>query len=165
MPKIIRALLLAKFMIQAGDALPEFELPDSEGNLVRSSDLAGKKCVIYFYPRDFTPGCTREADEFTKMHQSFEDADIRVLGVSPDDTKSHEKFCAKMSIPYTLLSDSDKKMSEAFGVWSLKKFMGREYMGVNRTTFLVNADQKIFKVFTRVRPKGHAQQVLKSFTK
>lgn len=152
-------------MIQSGDTLPEFELPDSEGNLVRSSDLAGKKCVIYFYPRDFTPGCTTEADEFTKMHQSFEDAGIHILGVSPDDAKSHKKFCAKMNIPYTLLSDSDKEMSEAFGVWGPKKFMGREYMGVTRTTFLVDTDQTIFKVFARVRPKGHAQKVLESFIK
>lgn len=152
-------------MIQAGDTLPEFELSDSEGNIVRSSDLAGQRCVIYFYPRDFTPGCTREADEFTKAYRLFEDADIRVLGVSPDDTESHKKFCAKMEIPYTLLSDTDKKMSEAFGVWGLKKFMGREYMGVNRTTFLVDANLTVFKVFTRVRPKGHAQKVLESFIK
>ena len=152
-------------MIREGDDVPQFELQDNRGDTVRASDLAGRKHVIYFYPRDFTSGCTTEADEFSKSYQAFQDAGIGVIGVSPDTVDSHAKFCAKMNIPYPLLADTDKSLAEAFGVWGLKKFMGREYMGVNRSTFLVDESGKVFKVFARVKPKGHAQQVLESFAK
>lgn len=152
-------------MIQEGDTVPRFELRDNAGRTVRSSDLAGAKHVIYFYPRDFTPGCTTEADEFSKSYGTFQDAGIRVIGVSPDTVESHAKFCDRMDIPYPLLADTDKSLAQAFGVWGPKKFMGREYMGVNRSTFLVDEAGKVFKVFAKVRPKGHAQQVLESFTK
>lgn len=152
-------------MIREGDDVPQFELQDNRGGTIRASDLAGRKHVIYFYPRDFTPGCTTEADEFSRSYQAFQDAGIAVIGVSPDTVDSHAKFCAKMDIPYPLLADTDKSLAEAFGVWGLKKFMGREYMGVNRSTFLVDESGKVFKVFARVKPKGHAQQVLESFAK
>lgn len=152
-------------MIREGDDVPQFELQDNRGGTVRAADLAGKKHVIYFYPRDFTSGCTTEADEFSRSYQAFQDAGVGVIGVSPDTVDSHAKFCAKMDIPYPLLADTDKSLAEAFGVWGLKKFMGREYMGVNRSTFLVDESGKIFKVFARVKPKGHAQQVLESFAK
>lgn len=152
-------------MISEGDRVPEFELPSSSGDTVRSSDMAGKPYVIYFYPRDFTSGCTTEAGEFTELYGSFEDAGIGVLGVSPDSVESHQKFCNKMDIPYPLLSDGDKVLAGAFGAWGPKKFMGREYMGVTRSTFLVDEAGVVFKAFVRVRPKGHARKVLESFTK
>jgi peroxiredoxin Q/BCP len=152
-------------MIQEGDRVPDFELPSQTGEVVRSSEMAGNRYIVYFYPRDFTPGCTTEADEFTKAYGVFEKAGIRILGVSPDTTESHQKFCSKMSIPYPLLADTDKALANAFGVWGPKKFMGREYMGVNRSTFLVDESGTVFKVFAKVKPKGHARQVLESFTK
>ncbi|MDX1596106.1 MAG: thioredoxin-dependent thiol peroxidase [Nitrosopumilaceae archaeon] len=150
-------------MISEGDKVPAFELNDSEGNKVKSSDLKGKKHVIYFYPKDFTPGCTTEADEFSKDYKKFQKKDIEIIGISPDDVESHKKFCDKMNIPYILLADTDHKVSEKFGVWGKKNFMGREYMGVNRSTFLVDENGKIFKVFPKVKPKGHSQEVLELF--
>ena len=148
-----------------GQQVPAFECVDGNGDAVKSADLRGRKYVIYFYPRDFTSGCTVEADEFTKAYDKFRDAGIEVIGISPDTVESHAKFCSKMGIPYPLLADTDKTLANAFGVWGQKKFMGREYMGVQRSTFLVNEDGTIFKEYRKVRPKGHAQQVLDAFTK
>lgn len=150
-------------MISEGDSVPKFETSDADGNKVRSSDFKGKRHVIYFYPKDFTPGCTTEADEFSQEYSKFKKAGIEVLGVSPDGVDSHRKFCDKMNIRYVLLADTEKEISKAFGVWGLKKFMGKEYMGVMRSTFLVNEKGKIFKVFEKVKPAGHAKQVLDSF--
>jgi len=130
-------------MIAENSSLPKFELSDANGNVVKSSDLKGKKCIIYFYPKDFTPGCTIEADEFSK---------------------DYKKFCEKMKIPYILLADTKTTVSKLFGVWGKKKFMGREYMGINRSTFLVNENGKIFKVFEKVKAKGHSKEVLEVFT-
>ncbi|MFB5610452.1 MAG: thioredoxin-dependent thiol peroxidase [Nitrosopumilaceae archaeon] len=151
-------------MISEGDAVPKFELEDSEGNKIKSTDLKGKKHVIYFYPKDFTPGCTTEADEFSKDYNKFKKSGIEIVGISPDDVKSHKKFCDKMGIKYVLLADTDKEVSKKFGVWGKKKFMGKEYMGVIRSTFLVNEKGKIFKVFPKVKPAGHSKEVLDSFT-
>ena len=133
-------------MISEVGPVPKFELEDSDGNKVKSTDFKGKKHVIYFYPRDFTPGCTTEADEFSRDYNKFKKYGIDVLGISPDDVDSHKKFCKKMGIPYTLLADTNKEVSKKFGVWGKKKFMGREYMGIVRSTFLVNEKGKIFKV-------------------
>ena len=151
-------------MIVEGDLVPKFELEDSDGNKVKSTDFKGKKHVIYFYPRDFTPGCTTEADEFSRDYKKFKKSGIDVLGISPDDVDSHKKFCKKMGIPYTLLADTNKEVSKKFGVWGKKKFMGREYMGIVRSTFLVNEKGKIFKVYPKVKAAGHAKQVLDDFT-
>jgi len=126
---------LCIFMIAEGDLVPKFELEDSDGNKVKSTDFKGKKHVIYFYPRDFTPGCTTEADEFSRDYKKFKKSGVDVLGISPDDVDSHKKFCKKMGIPYTLLADTNKEVSKKFGVWGKKKFMGREYMGIVRSTF------------------------------
>jgi len=152
-------------MKSEGENVPKFELEDSDGNKVKSTDFKGKKHVIYFYPRDFTPGCTTEADEFSKDYKKFKKSGIDILGISPDDVDSHKKFCVKMGIPYTLLADSEKVVSKKFGVWGKKKFMGREYMGIIRSTFLVNEKGKIFKVYPKVKAAGHSKQVLEDFTK
>jgi len=151
-------------MISEGDTVPKFELEDSNGNKIKSMDLKGKKHVIYFYPKDFTPGCTTEADEFSKDYNKFKKSGIEILGISPDDVKSHKKFCEKMGIRYILLADTDKEVSKKFGVWGKKKFMGKEYMGVIRSTFLVDEKGKIFKVFPKVKAAGHSKEVLDSFT-
>jgi len=151
-------------MISEGDTVPKFELEDSDGNKIKSMDLKGKKHVIYFYPKDFTPGCTTEADEFSKDYNKFKKSGIEIVGISPDDVNSHKKFCEKMGIRYVLLADTDKEVSKKFGVWAKKKFMGREYMGVIRSTFLVNEKGKVFKVFSKVKAAGHSKQVLDSFT-
>lgn len=152
-------------MIEEGQTVPKFEASDANGNNVKSSDFKGKKLVIYFYPKDFTPGCTTEADEFSKDYSKFQKESIEVIGISPDDVDSHKKFCEKMGIKFPLLADTDKEISQRFGVWGKKKFMGREYMGVNRSTFLVNEKGKIFKIFPKVKPAGHSKEVLEEFSK
>ncbi len=150
-------------MISEGDKVPKFEIADSNGNNVKSSDFLGKKHVIYFYPKDFTPGCTTEADEFSKEYKKFKKAGIEILGISKDDVDSHKKFCEKMKIPYILLSDTEIKVAKQFGVWGKKNFMGKEYMGIIRSTFLVDEKGKIFKAYPKVKAAGHAKQVLQDF--
>jgi peroxiredoxin Q/BCP len=150
-------------MLAAGDEVPDFSLTDAEGKIVKKSDLKGKKYVVYFYPKDFTPGCTTEAAEFARDYKKFKNADIEILGISPDDEESHKKFGEKMNVPFILLADTKTEVAKKFGVWGKKQFMGREYMGVNRSTFLVNEKGKIFKVFEKVKPAGHAQEVLEAF--
>ena len=150
-------------MISEGQSLPKFQLSDSDGNTVKSNDLKGKKLVIYFYPKDFTPGCTIEADEFSKDYSKFQKAGIEIIGISKDDVESHKKFCNKMKIPYILLADTETKVSKMFGVWGKKKFMGKEYMGIIRSTFLVNETGKIFKIFEKVKAKGHSKEVLEAY--
>ena len=150
-------------MIKEGMQVPEFELENEDGKLVNSSEYKKKKLVIYFYPKDFTPGCTIEADEFSKNFHKFQKKGIEIIGISKDDVESHKKFCEKMKIPYTLLADIETRVSKKFGVWGLKKFMGKEYMGINRRTFLVNEKGIVFKIFEKVKPKGHSKEVLELF--
>jgi peroxiredoxin Q/BCP len=150
-------------MVEEGDSVPKFAINDANGNKVKSTDFKGKKHVIYFYPKDFTPGCTTQADEFSTEYKKFQNKDIEIIGISPDDAESHKKFCGKIGIKYVLLSDIEKEVSKAFGTWGMKKFMGREYMGVTRSTFLVNEKGKIFKIYSKVKPAGHAKQVLEDF--
>ena len=150
-------------MIEEGDSVPKFTINDSNGNKVKSIDFKGKKHIIYFYPKDFTPGCSTQADEFSTDYKKFQKHEIEIIGISPDDIKSHKKFCNKMGIKYVLLSDTEKEVAKAFGVWGMKKFMGKEYMGVTRSSFLVNEKGKIFKIYSKVKPAGHSNQVLQDF--
>jgi len=147
-------------MIEEGESVPKFQLSDSNGKLVKSSDLKGKKHVIYFYPRDFTPGCTTEADEFSKDYNKFKKAGIEIVGISKDDVDSHRKFCDKMKIPYILLSDVDTEVSKKFGIWGKKKFMGREYEGIFRNTYIIDENGIIEKAYKKVNVKSHAQDIL-----
>lgn len=147
-----------------GSAAPDFSMRDAEGRTFRLSDLKGKKnVVVYFYPRDFTPGCTTEATEFTRDYKKFAGAGIEIVGISPDDWDSHDKFREKMGIPYPLTADTENEVSKSYGVYGKKTFMGREFMGVNRTTFLVDKTGKIVKVFKKVKPAGHSVEVLEAF--
>ncbi len=150
-------------MLSVGDTVPEFSLKDAEGKIVKKSDLKGKKYVVYFYPKDFTPGCTTEAAEFSRDYKKFKSAGIEIIGISPDDVESHKKFGKKMEVPFILLADTETEIAKKFGVWGKKQFMGREYMGINRTTFLVDEKGKIFMVFEKVKAAGHAQEVLEAF--
>jgi thioredoxin-dependent peroxiredoxin len=146
-----------------GAAAPDFTMWGKDGRATKLSELRGKKdVVVYFYPKDFTPGCTIEATEFTRDYKKFRDAGIEIVGISPDDEESHQKFRDKMGIPYLLVADTENETSKKYGVYSLKSFMGREYMGVNRSTFLVDKSGQIVKVFKKVKPAGHSQEVLQA---
>ena len=146
-----------------GAAAPDFTMRDKDGIGTKLSELRGKKdVVVYFYPKDFTPGCTIEATEFTRDYKKFRDAGIEIVGISPDDEESHQKFRDKMGIPYLLVADTENETSKKYGVYGLKSFMGREYMGVNRSTFLVDKSGKIVKVLKKVKPAGHSQEVLQA---
>ena len=150
-------------MIKEGDAAPDFEARDAEGDNVRLSDLRGQKVVLYFYPKDDTPGCTKEACSFRDSFAEFGRRGIKVLGVSLDDERSHRKFADKYKLPFTLLADTDHAVAEAYGVYGEKQFMGKKYMGVSRKTFLIDEQGKIKKVFDKVNVEEHADEVLKAF--
>lgn len=149
--------------LKEGDKAPAFAVKDGEGNLVRSKDLRGKKFVLYFYPKDDTPGCTKEACSFRDSFAKFKKGGIEVFGVSLDSEKSHQKFTKKFDLPFRLLADTDRQLSDSFGTYGQKKFMGRTYMGVNRMTFLIDEKGKIRKIFGKVKPENHADEVLAAF--
>ncbi|HEX3158471.1 MAG TPA: thioredoxin-dependent thiol peroxidase [Gemmatimonadaceae bacterium] len=138
---------------------PDFSLLADDGRTVRLSDLRGRPVVLYFYPKDDTSGCTTQACGFRDAFPSFDDAEAVILGVSPDDVKSHVKFKAKYDLPFTLLADTGHTVAEAYGVWKEKSMYGRKYMGVERTTFLIDRDGNVAKVFEKVKPAGHADEV------
>ena len=146
--------------IESGIPAPDFELPDETGTLRRLSDFRGKPVVLYFYPKDDTPGCTTEACNFRDDYSAYQKAGVVILGVSPDTVKSHVKFKEKHGLPFPLLADADHKVCELYDVWALKKFMGREYMGVLRTTFLIDETGKIVRVFEKVKPAEHSSELL-----
>ena len=150
-------------MLGEGDAVPEFEAEDADGGTVGSASLRGSRYVVYFYPRDFTPGCTVEAGEFAREYPRFRRAGIEVVGVSPDGAESHRRFREKTGARFPLLADTDRSVSTAFGAWGKKKMAGREYMGVVRSTFLVDESGTVFRAFPKVKPAGHAAEVLASF--
>jgi len=149
--------------VKEGDKAPDFAVPDTEGKTVRLKDLRGKKVVLYFYPKDDTPGCTKEACSFRDSFATFKRRGIEVLGVSLDNERSHQKFTQKYSLPFRLLADTDRAVSEAYGTYGEKKFMGRTYMGNNRMTFLIDKKGKIKKIFSKVKPEDHAEEVLQAF--
>jgi peroxiredoxin Q/BCP len=143
-----------------GEQAPEFELMDDEGNLRKLSDYRGQTIVLYFYPRDNTPGCTKEACSFRDAYADFREVGVEVIGISPDSEQSHAKFKSKYELPFTLLADPDRSVCKAYGVWGPKKMAGREYEGVYRTTFVIDPDGVIKKVFEKVKPADHSQEVL-----
>ena len=142
---------------------PDFIFKDSDNNDLRLSNFLGKRIVIYFYPNDFTPGCTTQASEFSIHFNKYLENNIIILGISPNDETTHQKFKEKMRIPFLLIPDTNNKISQKYGVYTLKKFMGKEYMGVMRTTFLIDKHGKIVKIFYKVKPKGHSAEVLNYF--
>ncbi|NLA80268.1 MAG: thioredoxin-dependent thiol peroxidase [Chloroflexi bacterium] len=148
---------------QIGDMAPQFELEDQDGKTHKLSDYLGTPVVLYFYPKDNTPGCTAQACSFRDSFADYRQKGITVLGVSKDSAKSHAKFQDKFSLPFTLLADVEHKVAEAYGVWVQKKFMGREYMGMERTTFIIDKDGKIVHILEKVKPQNHAEEVLALF--
>ena len=150
-------------MLKEGTLAPDFTAKDENGETVRLRDLRGQKVVLYFYPKDDTPGCTKEACSFRDAFADFKKKKIKVLGVSMDSEAKHQKFIAKYKLPFTLLVDADHEISDAYGVYGQKKFMGRSYMGVKRMTFLIDEKGKIKKVFEKVKPEDHANEVLQAF--
>lgn len=146
--------------IQTGSPAPKFSLPDETGAIRSLSDFAGQTIILYFYPKDDTPGCTTEACNFRDDYSAFEQAGVTILGVSPDSPKSHAKFKEKFNLPFSLLADEQHEVCEQFGVWGPKKFMGREYMGVARTTFVIGPDGVVKKIFENVKPADHSAEVL-----
>lgn len=143
-----------------GDEAPDFELPDDSSKMRALQSYAGKKLVLYFYPKDDTSGCTREAIDFSALKSEFDKIDTAILGVSPDSPLKHGKFKAKHNLTLALASDDSKAMLEAYGVWTEKSMYGRKYMGVERTTFLIGPDGKIAEVWNKVKVPGHAEAVL-----
>jgi len=149
-------------MIAEKSKAPAFSLKDQDGNTVSLADFKGKKVVLYFYPKDDTTGCTLEAKGFRDNYDEYAKRGVVVLGVSPDSEKSHQKFISKYELPFTLLVDEDHKVASEYGVWGQKKMYGREYEGIHRTTFLIDEDGKVAKVFPNVKPAGHAEEILGS---
>lgn len=146
--------------ISANQPAPDFALQDQTGEVRKLSDFRGHPVVLYFYPKDDTPGCTTEACNFRDDFHIYEENGIVILGVSPDDAKSHTKFIKKFKLPFTLLADEGHQVCDQYGVWGPKKFMGKEYEGVLRTTFVIGPDGNILKVFENVKPDGHSAEVL-----
>ena len=151
-------------MIKEGTNAPAFKTTDANGETVNLKDFRGKRVVLYFYPKDDTPGCTKEACSFRDAFSKFKKQGITILGVSPDSEKSHQKFATKYKLPFTLLADTDHSIADAYGVYGEKKFMGRTYMGIHRTTFLIDEKGKIKRVFEKVKPEDHADEVLGAFS-
>jgi len=147
-------------MISEGMKAPDFSLPDAGGKTVALSDFAGKRLVLYFYPKDDTPGCTIEACGFRDKRADYEKLGAAVVGISPDGAASHVKFAAKYKLPFTLLADEGAAVAQKYCVWGKKKFLGKEYDGISRTTFVIGKDGKVEKIFANVQPLGHEKQVL-----
>ena len=146
--------------LKAGDVAPDFSVASNGGGKVSLADFKGKPVILYFYPKDDTPGCTKEACAFRDGFAEFEKRGAVVLGVSTDPVKSHDKFAEKFQLPFTLLADEDKRIVTAYGVWGEKSFMGRKYLGTHRVTFLIGPDGRIKKIWPQVKPDGHAAEVL-----
>ncbi|MDQ0258037.1 peroxiredoxin Q/BCP [Evansella vedderi] len=146
--------------IEVGQQVPDFKLKVNDGKEVSLTDYRGKYIVLYFYPKDMTPGCTTEACDFRDHHESFKDVNAVILGVSPDPVERHEKFISKHDLPFELIADENNELSEVFGVWKLKKNFGKEYMGIERSTFIIDPDGKLMKEWRKVKVKGHVEEAL-----
>ncbi|MFJ7664969.1 thioredoxin-dependent thiol peroxidase [Lysinibacillus sp. NPDC097162] len=142
-----------------GQKVPDFSLVNDKGEYVQLADFRGKNVILYFYPKDMTPGCTTEACDFRDKHEDFSQLNAVILGVSPDNVQKHTKFIDKHGLPFTLLVDEDHAVAEAYGVWGLKKMYGREYMGIERSTFLIDTDGNLIKAWRKVRVKNHIEEV------
>ena len=149
-------------MINEGQKAPDFDLPASTGGNISLKSLKGKNVVLFFYPKDDTPGCTIEACGFRDSYKVIEKMGAVILGISPDSVKSHDKFINKFQLPYPLLADEDKKMCQDYGVWVEKSMYGKKYMGVARTTFIIDARGNIAKIFEKVKPEGHNAEVIEA---
>jgi peroxiredoxin Q/BCP len=152
--------------LNVGDAAPDFRLSSTEGREISLKEFRGKKnVVLYFYPKDDTPGCTKEACSFRDERSKFDKKDAVILGVSFDDLESHKKFAGKFKLPFPLLSDTDKKVAEAYGVYKEKSMYGRTYMGIERSTFLIDKDGKIARIYRKVKVDGHSDEILEALSK
>ena len=147
-------------MVEEGKPAPDFEATTDAGERVKLSDFRGKPVVLYFYPKDDTPGCTTQARGFRDAYAEFEQRGAVVLGVSPDDEASHVRFKEKYELPFTLLADPEHEVAEKYGVWGEKNYAGKKYMGISRTTFVIDADGNVVKAMHNVKPDGHPQKVL-----
>lgn len=146
---------------QPGEPAPSFSAPDAKGHLVSLAQFTGKKVVVlYFYPKDSTPGCTQEACGFRDAYARLKRAGVEVIGVSPDSPASHDKFAGKFNLPFPLVADEDKQICQSYGVWQEKSMYGRKYMGVARTTFIIDRQGRVAHVFEKVKPAGHEEEVL-----
>ena len=152
-------------MLEEGTSAPDFSLPADGGGEVSLSQYRGKKVVLYFYPKDDTPGCTTEACNFRDDFAAITAAGAVVLGVSPDTAQSHDKFKVKYNLPFALLSDREHEVADLYGAWGEKKMYGRTYMGIIRSTFIIDEEGVIVKVFPKVRPKNHSQEVLEALAR
>lgn len=150
--------------IEIGDKVPDIKLENQDGESVALTDFVGKKIVLYFYPKDMTPGCTTEACDFRDQHSQYQALDTVVLGVSPDPIKKHQKFIDKHDLPFSLLADEEHELAEAFGVWKLKKMFGKEFHGIERSTFIIDKSGFVTHAFRKVRVKGHVEEVLNTIT-
>ena len=165
MSEFSKADLERKITLEVGDKAPEFEALNQDGVKVALKDFIGKNVVLYFYPKDNTPGCTTEACEFSANYDQFIKNDTVIIGVSPDSVKSHVSFIAKQNLKHILLSDEDKEISKLYGVWQVKKNYGKEYLGIVRSTFVIGKDGKIAKIYKSVKAKDHAAKVLADLVK
>ncbi|MGX1902313.1 peroxiredoxin Q/BCP [Thermolongibacillus altinsuensis] len=148
-------------MVQIGQLAPDFALKASNGEMVQLSDFRGKYVVLYFYPKDMTPGCTTEACDFRDHYREFQDLNAVILGISTDSLERHQKFIEKYSLPFLLLVDEQHEASEKYGVWKLKKNFGKEYMGIERSTFIIDPNGILIKEWRKVKVNGHVEEVLK----
>lgn len=149
-------------MLNIGDKAPQFELLNQDGIKIALKDFIGKKVILYFYPKDNTPGCTTQACDFSLNYEKFSDKNAVIIGISPDSVASHESFIARFNLKHILLSDSQKEVAKAYGVWGIKKNYGKEYEGLIRSTFVIDETGKIAEIYSNVRVKGHVLNVLES---